>query len=625
MAFNMVGRFNMINLANATKALERRGPDHQNIINTDFVGFGHRRLAVIDTSIEANQPMRDPMDNYWLIYNGEIYNYVALRESLIDRGEKFTTLSDTEVLFKLLIAEGEQCLSKLNGFFSFAFYDKRQHKLLMAIDRYGIKPLYYYSDEDKMIFSSEMKSLLQYGIYKQLDLTALYTYLQLNYIPSPMTMLSGVKKMMPGELMTVQHNQVSIKKWYSLPSSFSPGFSGSYEKAQSDLKALLEKSVQDRLVADVPLGTFLSGGLDSSVISMLAKRHKPDLHTFSIGFKDHQFFDETKYALAVAEKIGSEHTVFDLSKNDFYEQVEHILDYIDEPFADSSAIAYYILSRKTRQHSTVMLSGDGADELFGGYNKHVAFQRSFHKGPLDYMAMLGSPLFQLLPGSRHSRFTNSTRQLQRYAKGLSLSPEERYWRWASFINEKQALNLLTKEMREKLAMEEYTRVKSTYLDPVRNNPTLNGVLATDIQLVLPNDMLVKADRMSMANSLEVRVPFLDHSLVEYAMSLPDHYKIKGKYRKRILYDAFREDLPPSLYNRPKKGFEVPLLQWLRSAMRTRIENELMEDNIIHDQGIFEVKKIRQLRKSLFSHASGDIQARAWGMVVFQWWWKKWFL
>ncbi|MDH5602288.1 MAG: asparagine synthase C-terminal domain-containing protein, partial [Cyclobacteriaceae bacterium] len=210
-------------------------------------------------------------------------------------------------------------------------------------------------------------------------------------------------------------------------------------------------------------------------------------------------------------------------------------------------------------------------------------------------------------------------------KGLSLSPEERYWRWASFINEKQALNLLTKEMREKLAMEEYTRVKSTYLDPVRNNPTLNGVLATDIQLVLPNDMLVKADRMSMANSLEVRVPFLDHSLVEYAMSLPDHYKIKGKYRKRILYDAFREDLPPSLYNRPKKGFEVPLLQWLRSAMRTRIENELMEDNIIHDQGIFEVKKIRQLRKSLFSHASGDIQARAWGMVVFQWWWKKWFL
>ena len=622
MAFNMVGRFNMINLANATTFLEKRGPDHQNSINTDFVGFGHRRLAVIDASYEANQPMISPSGGHWLVYNGEIYNYKELRKELEFEGENFTTQSDTEVLLKLLIREGEKCLDKLNGFFSFAFYDKIQHKMLLAIDRYGIKPLYYYSDQDKFMFSSEVKSLIQYGLEKRVDHTALYFYLQLNYIPAPLTMLEGVKKLQPGELIEITNNEIAVKKWYRLPEgSFDP-FPENYEQAQTSLKGLLEQSVTDRLVSDVPLGTFLSGGVDSSIISMLAKRHKPDLHTFSIGFKDHPYFDETKYATAVAKKIGSEHTVFNLSQTDFYESVENILNYIDEPFADSSAIAYYLLSKKTRQHSTVMLSGDGADELFGGYNKHLAYYRSMHKGPADYLALMSSPLLRMLPGSRHSSGANFTRQLKRYAEGLTLSLQERYWRWAGFMKEAQALTYLTPKAAGNISMELYQEIKQQYLAPLGLRPDLNSSLRADMQLVLPNDMLVKADRMSMANGLEVRVPFLDQRLVEYSLRLPEQYKLKGKQQKRILYDTFRNELPEMIYNRPKKGFEVPLLEWLRKSMAPKIENELLEDNFIHDQGIFDVKQTRKLKERFLKSGGGDIHARVWGLVVFQWWHKS---
>ncbi|MCK6616355.1 MAG: asparagine synthase (glutamine-hydrolyzing) [Cyclobacteriaceae bacterium] len=381
-AFNLVGKMNMIHLANATRALEKRGPDFQDIYHDQFVGLGHRRLSIIDTSAAANQPMWDETNRYTIVYNGEIFNYRELRKQLQNRGVTFFSQSDTEVLLKLYIHERENFLNKLNGFFAFCIYDKQEQTFFLARDRYGVKPLLYLYDEDKFLFASEMKAILEYGIEKKLDFTALYTYLQLNYIPAPDTIFQQVKKLNPGHYLKIERGKFLINNYYTIPYNQEQARQNSigFDEAKNTFKNLLEASVQRRLVADVPLGAFLSGGIDSSVITGLARKHKPDLHTFSIGFKDEKFFDETSYAKLVSKHFNTKHTVFSLTNADLYEHVYSILDYTDEPFADSSAINVYILSKETRKHATVALSGDGADELLGGYNKHAAFLRGLHPG-----------------------------------------------------------------------------------------------------------------------------------------------------------------------------------------------------------------------------------------------------
>ena len=355
-SYNTLGRLFMINLVRATDAISSRGPDFQGVYNDEVVGMGHRRLSVIDPSPAGNQPMKDETERYILVYNGEIYNYKSLRSRLQKSGVQFHSESDTEVLLHLLIHEGIGCLNKVNGFFAFAFYDRQEECLLLVRDRYGIKPLFYYYDEDKFLFSSEMKSIFMYGIDKKPDIESLKLYLQLNYIPAPYSMLHNVKKLEPGHFLRIKGNNVEKKSYYDLKKIKIPVIPGDYEGQKQRFEELLEQSVTDRLVSDVPLGTFLSGGIDSSVISALAARHTDKLHTFSIGFRDEPFFDETKYARQVAAHIGSEHTVFRLSDEDLYAHVFDILDYLDEAFADSSAIAVSILSRETRKHVTVALS-----------------------------------------------------------------------------------------------------------------------------------------------------------------------------------------------------------------------------------------------------------------------------
>ncbi|HEY5825094.1 MAG TPA: asparagine synthase (glutamine-hydrolyzing), partial [Cyclobacteriaceae bacterium] len=337
-AFNLVGKFNKININAATQALNQRGPDFQDIYIEEFVCLGHRRLSIIDTRNVANQPMWDDSKRYCIIFNGEIFNYKELKADLVQKGISFATESDTEVLLKLYITEKENCLNKLNGFFAFSIYDKQEETLFVARDRFGIKPLLYLFDEDKFLFSSEMKSIIQYGIDKEIDYTSLYTYLQLNYIPAPNTIFKKVKKLLPGHWIKVSRGQMTTEKWYDIPYDSAKAESNSldYEAAKEKLKSLLEASVQRRLVADVPLGSFLSGGIDSSVVTGLAAKHKSNLHTFSIGFKDEKFFDETEYAKLVADHFKTNHTVFSLTNDDLYKHVHSILDYIDEPFADSS-------------------------------------------------------------------------------------------------------------------------------------------------------------------------------------------------------------------------------------------------------------------------------------------------
>jgi asparagine synthase (glutamine-hydrolysing) len=625
MSFNLVGKFNKIHISAATKAIEKRGPDFQDVYADEWVGLGHRRLSIIDTTSVAHQPMWDETKRYCIVFNGEIFNYRELKEDLAKNGISFFSQSDTEVLLKLFIRDKEKCLSKLNGFFAFCIYDKKEQTFFVARDRYGIKPLLYVHDENKFLFSSEMKSVLHYGIEKDIDFTSLYSYLQLNYIPAEDTIFKKVKKLLPGHYLIVSSRQITTQKYYSVPYHRDENArSISYDQAKQQLKNILEDAVQRRLVADVPLGSFLSGGIDSSVISGLASKHKPDLHTFSIGFKDEKFFDETSYANLVAKHFSTQHTVFSLTNDDLYQHVHQILDYIDEPFADSSAINVYILSKETRKHATVALSGDGADELLGGYNKHAAFYRMKHAGWKENLVSAFAPMLNLFPQSRNSGLSNKARQLVRFGEGMKLKPSDRYWRWAGYANESEVYRLLNASSQQQLSQEEYNARKTFFTKDIPDEYNLSDILLTDTKFVLPNDMLTKVDLMSMAHGLEVRVPFLDYRVVDFIFSLPDDFKINSSSRKRILQDAFRDMLPAELYNRPKKGFEVPLSKWLRKEMKSLITDDLLSKNTIESQGLFNYTEIDKLKRQLFSSNPGDVHARIWGLIVFQWWWRRVF-
>ncbi|TAE05284.1 MAG: asparagine synthase (glutamine-hydrolyzing), partial [Bacteroidetes bacterium] len=432
-AFNEIGRFSSIHLANSLNKLNKRGPDAQNMSLHHYVNLGHARLSIIDLSNAANQPMQDESERYTIVYNGEIFNYKDIKAKLEAVGEAFRTNSDTEVLLKAYIRWGADCLAMTNGFFALAIYDSQTEELFVARDRMGVKPLLVYQDEDKILFASEMKSLLAYNIVKELDYTALFAYLQLNYLPPQTTIFKNVRKLPAGHYMRIKgRDKIEERAFYTIPSPDTPRISVDYNVQKKQLNELLEASVQRRLIADVPLGCFLSGGIDSSVITALASRHTDKLNTFSIGYRDEKFFDETNYAQLVAKKFNTNHTVFSLTNQDLYAELFEMLDYIDEPFADSSALAVYILSKRTRQKVTVALSGDGADELFSGYNKHYG-EYMMRKGGWK-MNMLSAllPVWKALPKSRQTPFGNKIRQFQRFAEGSRVGEKQRYWQWATF-------------------------------------------------------------------------------------------------------------------------------------------------------------------------------------------------
>ena len=615
------------NIEKAGKALSKRGPDNLGQFYHDHVGLLHARLSILDTSMAGAQPMSDTEGRYTIVFNGEIYNYKELQAKyLADKGIEFRSTSDTEVLLYLYKYLGKEMLQELNGFFAFAIYDQQDQSLFIARDRIGIKPLLVYRDAEQIIFASEMKALLSFPIKRELDPVALRMYLQLNYTPAPLTMLKRISKLDAGSFMTVAADgKVHTEKYYTIPRTYlTDPYNKGYEQAKADLIGKLEASVQKRLISDVPLGAFLSGGIDSSAIVALATRHSPHINTFSIGFKDEPFFDETHYAELVAKKFKTQHTTFSLSNNDLYEHLFDILDYLDEPFADSSAIAVYILCKQTRQKATVALSGDGADEMFGGYNKHYAEYKALQGGVVNELVKASSPLLGMLPRSRNSKLGNLFRQLDRFATGMRMSADERYWRWCSFIDEAEALQLLGEHTRQ-LAIKQdamYRNVKSNILAATGKDACLNDVLYTDMHLVLQNDMLTKVDLMSMASSLEVRVPFLDHHVVDFAFSLPNDYKVYKGFKKRVVKDAFKDILPEELYTRPKHGFEVPLLKWFRGDLRSLIEDDLLNDAFVEEQGIFDPIAVKQLKAQLYSNDPGEVHARIWGLIVFQYWWKK---
>ncbi len=598
--------------------LKQRGPDSDGIFKDKNVCLGHTRLSIIDLSVEASQPMTDETGRYTIIFNGEIYNYKELRAKLIAKGLPLKRNSDTEVILYSYILEGAKCVDKFDGFFAFAIYDSREETFFVARDRMGIKPLLYYYDKNKFLFASEMKALIELGIPKEIDNTSLSQYFQFTYIPTPHTIFKGVKKLVPGNCVLIKENRVEIKSYFKIPYNRSVRNGISYDNAKVELQRLIEKSVKNRLLSDVPLGSFLSGGVDSSVIVAEASKYVDKLNTFSIGYADEPYFDETRYAELVAAKFNTNHQTFKLTNDDLYESLHNVLDYIDEPFADSSALPVHILSMYTRRYVTVSLSGDGADELFSGYNKHHAHYYAMKGGVKSALLKVGSPLWNALPKSRNSKFSNTVRQLQRYADGLKLDEKDRYWHWASFFNQ----NYVNDILKDEVSLNELQIRKNEILKEIKPSQSISDILYADLNLVLVSDMLHKVDSMSMANALEVRTPFLNHELVAFVMSLPDEYKINSNMRKRILQDTYRNILPNEIYQRPKHGFEVPLLKWFRTELKQELYDNVLNPDMIREQGVFNVKEISLLRDKLNSNNPGDVQAQLWAMLVFQNWWEK---
>jgi asparagine synthase (glutamine-hydrolysing) len=603
------------------RSLKTRGPDANDIFIDKNIGLGHTRLSIIDITEAGTQPFTDNSGRYTLIFNGEFYNYNDYKNELLNDGIIFRSTSDTEILLYLLIKYGTKALESVNGCFAFAFYDSEENTCLIARDRMGINPLHYYQDNEKIIFASEMKGVLSYDIPKKLNYSTLKTYLQLNYIPTNQSILENVHKLEPGTFMLIDKNGIKQNKYYEIPKPCEANESFTYSEAKTKLHELMNNAVQRRMIADVPLGCFLSGGIDSSIITALASNHTKNLNTFSIGFSDNPFFDETNFAEIIAKKYNTNHTVFKVSNDELLHNLDTILDYFDEPFADSSSLAVYILSQLTRKKATVALSGDGADELFSGYNKHSAHFNASYAGAKEKLVSALNPLWKIAPKSRNSKNSNFLRQLNRFSTGFNLSADERYWFWASIGTEKYADKLL----KTKSNTTEYYSKKKLYLKDDLDFSDLNTILYTDLHLVLQGDMLTKTDLMSMANSLEVRTPFLDHTVIDFVAKLPASYKIDKFTKKKILKETFKDLLPVELLQRHKHGFEVPILEWFRNELWSKIDNDLLKDSFILEQDIFNLEEIRNLKEQLQSNNPEDSAAKIWALLVFQNWWKKYFI
>lgn len=609
-------------LQDAAVSMNKRGPDNQNFVIIQKTALVHARLSIIDTSVVANQPIYDSSSRYAIIFNGEIFNFLSLRKELENSGVVFKSHSDTEVLLYAYIKWGKDALHKLNGFFAFAIYDKMEDHLFIACDRYGIKPLYFYKNDDFLFFGSELKAILSFPVTKNIDWSAVSLYFQMNYIPGKASVFKNTYRLESGHFIEIKNNTTQIGKWYSIPYHALEAEAQplSYEAQQKKLVELMDDAVRLRLIADVPLGAFLSGGVDSSVVCAMAARHTPHLNTFSIGFEGNQFFDETPYADLVAKHLKTNHTVFKLKNDDLLQSLNELLDYTDEPFADSSALLVNILSKHTRKHVTVALSGDAGDELFAGYNKHYGEWQIRNGGWKAQAIHLLKPLWEKMPKSRSGFLSNRIRQLERFANGMDLSPAERWWQWCTFFGLDNVNKLLNGKT--DIVLPQIISTRQQYMSLVQHDGTINDDLLADVSMVLPYDMLVKVDRMSMRNSLEVRVPFLDYRIVNFAFSLPVSSKINAMYKKRIVQDAFRNYLPKELYNRPKKGFEVPLLQWFRTDLKSKILDDYLSDEYIRAQGVFNPEVISEIKQQLFSSNPGDVHARIWSLIVFQNFWRK---
>ena len=593
------------------QTIVHRGPDDEGIYTNGPVGLGMRRLSIIDLS-GGHQPIHNEDKTVWLVFNGEIYNFPELRRELEARGHKFYTNSDTEMIVHLYEEMGPDCVKKLRGMFAIALYDERKRSLLLARDRLGKKPLQYALHEGRLLFGSEIKTILAIAPeLAEVDSEGLLQYFYFGYIPDPYTAFSRIRKLPPGHLMEYSNGKVEIRQYWDVP-EYGTHPAMSEEECLQELERRLEEAVRMRLISDVPLGVLLSGGVDSSiVVALMARVSSGPVKTFSIGFRAEQF-NEAEYARLVAERFSTEHHELVLDPN-LEETLVYLAGMLEEPFGDSSMLPTYYVSKMAREHVTVALSGDGGDELFAGYDRYLVAmeRRKFDHVPRWLGQLYREQLHDRIPAGMYGK---------NLAWNASLSPRDRYLDGVSYFPAlHREKGLFTREFVDSAKnLPDPLRQWQEYYDTAPAADTLSRLMYLDIKTYLTGDILTKVDRMSMATSLEVRVPMLDHEFVEWVSSLPVDWKFRTGTRKYILKKlAERLGIPSELLHRRKQGFQLPLVDWMRSEMKDQFLRVLLEPRTLQ-RGYFKPEAVRAL---VDEHARGrrNRSGMLWRMLVLELW------
>ncbi len=619
-------------LRRMSAALAHRGPDDEDLYlyqdksgskQSVSIGLAHRRLSIIDLSVAGRQPMASEDGTVHLVFNGEIYNFQALREDLIKRGHRFRSATDAEVIVHLYEQEGADFVHRLEGMFAFALWDEKQEALILGRDPIGVKPLVYGWNGASLIFASELKAVLQDpDMPREIDRGALELYLSLNYIPAPYTIFKSIRKLRPGHILTFHRGALREERFWNVgeEQGESVAEAGDFENAKADLFRVLEEAVRSQMIADVPLGAFLSGGIDSSIIvALMARNSGRPVKTYSIGYEGMPMFDETRYARDVARMHRTEHHEIRLNAADMIGVIPEILASLDEPFADSSAVPTYLVSRETAREVKVALSGDGGDELFAGYRMYQGehLYAGYARIPHFLRKRLIEPVVLNLPESRDRPILERIRRIRKFIRGAGDKYEERFYAW----NE-----IFSRELRERLAVHrdgvDSDLGKKIFSERLNEFPEddINRMLYADLMESLPGDMLRKVDAMSMQNSLEVRVPMLDRRVCKLAFSFPGDWKIRRGIGKYILIETFKDILPASLHRRPKWGFEMPVSQWLKKEIRYLIEEHL-DRRMIERQGIFNYAPVKELVDGLRS-GRHETSWQLWNLIAFQAWYAR---
>jgi asparagine synthase (glutamine-hydrolysing) len=593
-------------------ALAHRGPDDSGIEALGAVGLGHRRLSIIDLSPDGHQPMGNEDGSVRIVFNGEIYNFRELRAGLEQRGHRFRSRSDTEVILHLYEELGTDCLSRLRGMFAFAIWDEPRRRLFLARDRVGKKPLYYADTASRFLFGSEIKAILVAGgVERQPDRQALYHYLTYQYVPSPWTAFEGIRCLPPAHYLLLENGEARIERYWRL--AYQPKLKAPEAALEEELRARLREAVRLRLVSDVPLGAFLSGGVDSSaVVALMARESAEPVRTFSIGFREEEF-DELAFARLVAERCGTQHTEWIVEPHAL-EILPRLVWHFDQPFADPSAIPTWYVAKLAREHVTVVLNGDGGDEDFAGYGRYAANDLTVRRErtlPLRAWRRARALAAGLRRALRRGALPRRLAELRPVSVEM-----ENALRICHFTEEEKSALCTPEFVRSAGGVDSFALLFAAY-GAAGDAEFLDRALAADVGMYLPDDLLVKVDVASMASSLEARSPFLDHEFMEFAARLPVACKLREGETKRILKRALRGLVPDAVLERRKMGFGVPLARWFRGELRDFVRDALLGSEA-RGRGYFREDAVRTL---LEEHLEGraDRSNHLWNLAMLELW------
>jgi asparagine synthase (glutamine-hydrolysing) len=604
-------------LARMCAAIKHRGPDDDGFYFNSSVGLGMRRLAIIDLK-SGQQPIHNQDSTAWIVFNGEIYNYRELRDKLEKLGHSFYTNSDTEAIVHAYDQYGADCPNHLRGMFAFAIWDERTQELFVARDRVGKKPLLYAQVNGQFVFGSEFSALLQHpDVPKDVDFEALNQYLSFMCVPAPLTAYHAIRKLEPGHSLRYRKGEIKIERYWQ--PDFSKKVEISEQEAGERAIEILRDAVKVRLMSEVPLGAFLSGGIDSSaVVALMAAESATPVKTFSIGFEE-QDFSELHHARRVAEHVGADHHEF-IVRADALEVLPILVEHYGEPYADSSAIPTYYVARETRRHVTVALNGDGGDESFAGYERYAAMRLAerYHRIPAVLREAVVRQAIELLPSSETRR--SRIRDMKRFIQAASLPKVERYLRWVSVFDNGAKEDLFTEQFRRDSQGVSAASMLDPWFARANGSGIVDAALLTDIMTYLPNDLLVKVDIATMANSLEARSPFLDHHVIEFAASLPEKYKLRGLTTKYLLKQILRKLLPAENLDRRKMGFGVPIGHWFRGQLQPFLRETLLAEASLN-RGLFRPEAVKHLIE-LHTRGERDCSHQLWTLLMLELWFQR---